>query len=1020
MPTLFSYKNDDDIDERANPFADDRSQEEFDEEAREILDDAGLNNPSARLNQLEQGDVGAPAIENPNRSEKAQDQLRGGEYRGTDDNIKFNQNSASHRALARLNFLKERGGIIGLVAAFGISGGLLAAFFGPATMLINLNENLKIGNDSSSPVMERRLRKVLAEMFDPNNSDNLCISKSMKCISGQVSYKSLDKLAKKGVVALDGDSPIDTTKEGYPEKKPTHFEIEDSKSPNQKIKITAAEFSSRLNTDAKFRFKVLGTRGAFNMSFRAWTGKYITKKLFRPFNLNKKGGIAKLADSINQKLHITERINNFKEGKIKNTKIANAVSAATKKIDDLLKKGLKGGGSYAGAVAVCIAPKTPAIVGGAVAAVQLAQLLYIVQDLVLSPGSMEKASGFDSGFEQEAAEAAGVLLTTRVINEAGKLSSALDSAVLHSAMGINKNKVAIPTKLAPAYSILTSEITTSASAADKALTPACNTIMNPLTMYSWMTIKGSNVAAMAADYLLGKAMGALTEVAMQAIGSQIISAIVQKVATNQGISDAEGEALGDVVGLGAMAFFASGSMGRHIPILKRSQVAAFNAMKKENEEQQREAEIASLSPLDTSSRYTFLGSILFNMRTAMISSGNYNNTSLASIFSNIFSFPSMALSLSSTANAQSNYATASYCDYTSAWQQETENSEDDPAMLAVGLGCGGITQEQDDLSPQEARETLIEADYLNDISVSTDGVEVEASDDIESLVKKGYIKSDTPITEYIESCSNPASGDYMFNVAGCTVDDENSLSYNITHYAEALTDSQTDETPAADPDGYAEQFESEKVKAAIAVFLLDVQTRLSVQGEDDGYPEDGSASATNGTIIDGTVQELARLVAENENISFVDANTKADLLQIANGQAVTSNAGTPMVPDKALLQTLLYMAQNYSMLINNIGWSNERYLAENSTMPHPSGHAVDLNGITSLSSGQSVGSFSFSSDQMSLINSFTDDWITGASQAGGATVRVGQLGCGGFDVSSKVTQFTDECNHIHIEAFGGG
>jgi hypothetical protein len=214
--------------------------------------------------------------------------------------------------------------------------------------------------------------------------------------------------------------------------------------------------------------------------------------------------------------------------------------------------------------------------------------------------------------------------------------------------------------------------------------------------------------------------------------------------------------------------------------------------------------------------------------------------------------------------------------------------------------------------------------------------------------------------------------------------------------------------------------EGTRVQQAMANYLIDTQARLIVQGEDDGYPEDGSASATNGTIVDGTVQELARLVAENENISFVNTDTKADLLLIADGQSVTSNAGVPMVPDKALLQTLLYMAQNYSMLINNIGWANERDMPENSTMPHPSGHAVDLNGITSLSSGQSVGSFSFSSDQMSLINSFTDDWITGASQAGGATVRVGQLGCGGFDVSSKVTQFTDECNHIHIEAFGGG
>ena len=94
MPTLFSYKNDDDVDERANPVTHGRGQEEFNDEARGILDDEGLNSTSAELNQLEQGGIGAPAIENPSRSEKAQDQLNNGESQGAGDSFRFNPSPA--------------------------------------------------------------------------------------------------------------------------------------------------------------------------------------------------------------------------------------------------------------------------------------------------------------------------------------------------------------------------------------------------------------------------------------------------------------------------------------------------------------------------------------------------------------------------------------------------------------------------------------------------------------------------------------------------------------------------------------------------------------------------------------------------------------------------------------------------------------------------------------------------------------------------------------------------------------
>ena len=136
-----------------------------------------------------------------------------------------------------------------------------------------------------------------------------------------------------------------------------------------------------------------------------------------------------------------------------------------------------------------------------------------------------------------------------------------------------------------------------------------------------------------------------------------------------------------------------------LPTLKTSQLAEFGEVQLANEEFQRRMDIASLSPFDTSSKYTFMGSIVHNMGNMMLASGT-SDGSFVSTLSNILRLPSFALSFSSTAHAKSTIFSGSYCDYGKEFQQDSK--EGMPAVNIAGLPCTGITKGQASMSTEEA------------------------------------------------------------------------------------------------------------------------------------------------------------------------------------------------------------------------------------------------------------------------------------------------------------------------------
>ena len=775
------------------------------------------------------------------------------------------------------SLLKKRGPIAAIAGILGLGGGIMGIFLSPATMLQNIMENFTWKNDSASVVKETRMKKIINRIFESGDDAGICNNKKIKCKTGRLSNKALKRFKKSGLIPVDADGKeMDIKGRGYPEKNPTHWKVEGL---NDGKPIESSKLKDELlkKENRKIASKVYGRTGLMKMRFRAWTGKHISR-LYGKFNLKRNSAISK----IDKKLGIKEKREKFKE-KLPKFEAGSASKNISDGVDKLGGKLKKGGLAYAISAGACAAVKIPNLIAAGVAAIQLAPLLGIVMDVILSPGSQAKASGLDSsgsGFSQETMETIGTMLTER-----GKMKgsdnaegSALDSPYLLAAMGVNNDKPGIAKNYIPGYSVATNPIVQGFNEAKEATEGVCDYILSPVAMYASMAVEAAVSASTggisAIVSWVGKA--ALSEVIKKvleyAVGEQVKNILTELAKSLLTPDKAQYKDLGDALGVGAAAFFSAGSMGQMLPGLKMSQLAEFNGIQIANEEFQKEMDIASLSPFDTSSKYTFLGSIFHNMGNMMMANGTYSKTPVA-MLSNILRLPSMALSYSSTAKAASGMYSDKYCGYAKDFYMGSGSSED-PAVNMAGLPCTGITNSQANMSVEEAIQIAENEGWIQKDMDIPDGA------DISDLMKNGYIVKDTPLHDFVEGCGDASTGSYWFSNGGCTAPSDSTQTTSST--APTYKDSEGKDITGQSfgAENSAKQYDDRKL-SAMSVLLIDFQIAQSINGEDDeedapsttakapdngeavGEPQleeaqqDGWGGHSNGGIPDSELQALS-------------------------------------------------------------------------------------------------------------------------------------------------------------------
>ena len=741
------------------------------------------------------------------------------------------------------SLLKKRGPIAAIAGILGLGGGILGIFLSPATMLQNIMESLTWKNDSATPSKISRIKQVMNGFLDSKDGPGICAnsSKKIRCRTGKLSYKALTKFNKSGIIPVDADgNEMKLKRTGYPEKNPTHWKVEGL---NDGKPIESSKLKDELlkKENRKIASKVYGRTGLFKMRFRAWTGKHISK-LYDKFNLKRNSAISK----IDKKLGVKERANKLKE-KLPGFNDDKAIGGINERVTKSTEKLKKGGLVYVAAAGICLALKLPNIIASGVAAIQLVPLLGLVMDVILSPGSQAKASGLDSsgsGFSQETMETIGTMLTER-----GKMKgsdnaegSALDSPYLLAAMGVNNDKPGIAKNYIPGYSVATNPIVRTLNSAEEASEPVCNYILSPVAMYSSQAVDLAIDATGAATFgltslakwIAKKTLATVTtELLKYAVGDTVKRVLKELAVSMLTSNNAQYKDLGDALGVGAAAFFASGSMGQMLPGLKMSQLAEFNGIQIANEEFQKEMDIASLSPFDTSSRYTFLGSIFHNMGNMMMANGTYSKTPVA-MLSNILRLPSMALSYSSTAKAASGMYSDKYCGYAKDFSMGSGSSED-PAVNMAGLPCTGITNSQANMSVEEAIQIAEDEGWIQKDMDIPDGA------GISDLMKNGYIVKDTPLYDFVEDCGDASTGSYWFSNGGCTAPSDSTRVAKITEKTYKDEEGKDITNESFGTENSAKQYDDRKL-SAMSVLLIDFQIAQSINGEDD--EEDAPSTTT--------------------------------------------------------------------------------------------------------------------------------------------------------------------------------
>ncbi|TWP15134.1 hypothetical protein EUA74_03095, partial [TM7 phylum sp. oral taxon 352] len=636
---------------------------------------------------------------------------------------------------------------------------------------------------------------------------------------------------------------------GYPEKNPTHWKVEGL---NDGKPIESSKLKDELlkKENRKIASKVYGRTGLFKMRFHAWTGKHISK-LYDKFKLKRNSAISK----IDKKLGVKEKANKFKE-KLPGFNDDKAIGGINERVEKSTNKLKKGGLVYVAAAGICLALKLPNIIASGVAAIQLVPLLELVMDVILSPGSQAKASGLDSsgsGFSQETMETIGTMLTER-----GKMKgsdnaegSALDSPYLLAAMGVNNDKPGIAKNYIPGYSVATNPIVRTLNSAEEASEPVCNYILSPVAMYTSqlvdLAVEATGAASFGltslANWIAKKTLATVTtELLKYAVGDTVKRVLKELAVSMLTSNNAQYKDLGDALGVGAAAFFASGSMGQMLPGLKMSQLAEFNGIQIANEEFQKEMDIASLSPFDTSSRYTFLGSIFHNMGNMMIANGTYSKTPVA-MLSNILRLPSMALSYSSTAKAASGMYSDKYCGYAKDFSMGSGSSED-PAVNMAGLPCTGITNSQANMSVEEAIQIAEDEGWIQKDMDIPDGA------DISDLMNNGYIVKDTPLHDFVEDCGDASTGSYWFSNGGCTAPSDSTHVAKITEKTYKDEEGKDITNESFGTENSAKQYDDRKL-SAMSVLLIDFQIAQSINGEDDeeDAPSTTAKAPDNGEAV---------------------------------------------------------------------------------------------------------------------------------------------------------------------------
>jgi len=582
------------------------------------------------------------------------------------NNVKETAKDLSKATMVKVPFLKKKGpmgALIGLLLA-GVFG--IGTFFGPASLLINLKENLITKFDYGNTTATTRADRILAKKLSGEYTSGVCNGGMVKiaCRYTRPSNSLLNKLSKEGIVTYNkaGDI-INPKKIGFNEI-PARYEYPDGKGGMKSV--NASEFSKELRSSAKFRAAI----------HRANNPRWLTLASDKSRSILSKFGVT-LKNSLsnsNTPEAIKEDINKRSAGTTNTVSaVADDTAEASQSLKKLLnekfeqsliksgKKASKSGGDpfLLAGTAACIVLDIPGFVSGVVRGYQLIQLIKYGMLFMTAADAIQAGEA-----TPEQVAVLGVLLTSVYKDVKGNIvsNSAMDSfGVKYALFGdtrttgfkSNFNKFmpggGISAALGPVANVTSSP----------AVKQSCSLIYSPQAQVAVNSIEaavsaaslGTGAIVIGALKAVGKGvllLGAIDQGIKLLINSGLIGEVIDKIPIDKVLGfflgdltqDIVGEDVGNAMTSGVANSFDQINAGNGNAPLTKEQALAYDNYSNSVKLAYAEEDRATLSPFDTSNPNTFLGSIatkiipyyssFFNVSGSMSIMGNIFNTSLGS------------------------------------------------------------------------------------------------------------------------------------------------------------------------------------------------------------------------------------------------------------------------------------------------------------------------------------------------------------------------------------------------------
>lgn len=741
-----SYKNDNDIDEQNNP-ANRLSASENDA----AFDDIANNYDK----------TADPSQENDN-IKKARDK---------EENFSSNVSSknAGNKGKLNLKGFFKKNSKNGILPSSVVLISLITGIFGlgglslNSLMLVHIKENITSTFDTQNTSMELRTEKLWAKKMAGENTSKSCSVTKILCRYSKPSGRMLKQLKKNGILALDKDGKVVKHKKLWPDKRPVKYVFQDGM--NGLKTVPASEFSKELKDNPKFRSKF---RSAYNPRWMGFADS-VAKRIFNKFRVTKSQGKLNAKDKKAARKSLAEG-KGGREGAVgKNAKASAADKIITENIEKLgksVKAAGKGGATTMLAGVTCIALDTPSLIASASRSLQMVQLIQYAFPFLSAADSIKYGDGQTKDL--------GILgdLLTEIVN--GR--SAMDSYGMKYALfedtapESDSYKKYIPGggKLAVKSDAVAKSFGLAGDTKDSLCKAATSPEASAGVAAVWAAASvgtlGAAAAAAGINYAAGKGMEVILSWVLQSKVLGLIVGLIPDSVKEAAIKflvgdlteNISGEAVGDVVASGSINLMAQTANGGGNMPQTVDQAVAYEKVTEQVELAYAEEVRATHSPLDMSSKYTFMGSIFDSMMP------HFSKLStVGGVISSISSMTSKSLGTIFNVNAAENNK--------SKYKMCTIPSIKDSG-IAAGPFCNisyGIPPSDLNRDPDDVVNYMLENKQIEESGAAKEG------------------------SEYQEWLDNCAAGDPQY-VSSCAIAGENKEAY--ANYAVYSVDSRVQKT----------------------------------------------------------------------------------------------------------------------------------------------------------------------------------------------------------------------------------